>query len=249
MDPIAHFVDPAARTQAELLVAAFVLCSLIGVERLMQQKSAGYRTHVLVGLGSCGFTLVSAYGFAGLLGPDTRVDPSRIAAQVVSGIGFLGAGVIFKGRDAVRGLTTAATIWMAAAVGMACGAGMLLVACLLTGLHLVTLVLVAPLVRRVPTADSRRVLRVVYVDGRGVLRRVLGVATELGFSSSILSSRRTSSGQRGIVSMDIRFVGKTPLRHLVPQLAALEDVEHVALRATDAPADDDEDPGLEDDRA
>jgi putative Mg2+ transporter-C (MgtC) family protein len=245
---VADLASPESLAQAEYLGVAFVLCSLIGVERLMAQKSAGYRTHVLVGLGSCGFTLVSAYGFAGVLGSDVGPDPSRIAAQVVSGIGFLGAGVIFKGHDAVRGLTTAATIWMAAAVGMACGAGMVLVACMLTALHLVTLLAAAPLVRHVPTADSRRVLRVVYVDGRGVLRRVLGVASEMGFSSSILSSRRTSSGERGIVTMDIRFVGKVPLRDLVAPLAALEDVEHVAARGVDA-SDDDDDAGLEDARS
>src|SRR6188472_1131134 len=97
-----------------LLLATFFLCSLVGIERQVRQKSAGYRTHVLVGLGSCAFTLVSAYGFAFVTEPGAVLDPSRIAAQIVSGIGFLGAGVIFKGRDVVRGLTTAATIWVSA---------------------------------------------------------------------------------------------------------------------------------------
>lgn len=79
--------------EAQLLLATFLLCSLIGFERQTRQKSAGYRTHVLVGLGACAFTLVSGYGFAFVLGDDVRLDPSRIAAQVVSGIGFIGAGV------------------------------------------------------------------------------------------------------------------------------------------------------------
>ena len=121
--------------EAQLLLATFVLCSLIGIERQLRNKAAGYRTHVLVGLGSCAFTLVSAYGFSAVLGSDVNLDPSRIAAQIVSGIGFLGAGVIFKGRSVVRGLTTAASIWVAAAIGMACGAGMLFVGLLLTALH------------------------------------------------------------------------------------------------------------------
>ena len=103
--------------EIELLLASFLLCSLIGIERQLRQKAAGFRTHVLVGMGSCAFTLVSVFGFSAVLGEDVVLDPSRIAAQIVSGIGFLGAGVIFKGRNVVRGLTTAATIWVAAAVG------------------------------------------------------------------------------------------------------------------------------------
>ena len=97
--------------QAAPLCAAFGLCLLLGLERHVHLKDAGIKTHVLVGVGACLFTLVSAYGFgAGSgTGTSTGVDPSRIAAQVVSGIGFLGAGVIFVNNDTVRGLTTAAT--------------------------------------------------------------------------------------------------------------------------------------------
>ena len=97
---------------------------------------------MLVGTGSAGFTLVSGYGFAHILGDDVTLDPSRIAAQIVTGIGFLGAGVIFTRRDAVRGLTTAATIWVSAAVGMAAGAGMVSLAIGLTALHLFSLLLI-----------------------------------------------------------------------------------------------------------
>lgn len=95
-------------TQALLLVAAFVLSAIIGVERELRHKSAGARTHVLVGLGAALFTLVSVYGFASAEGV-TR-DPARIAAQIVTGIGFLGAGVIFVRQNIVSGLTTAASI-------------------------------------------------------------------------------------------------------------------------------------------
>ncbi|MDQ0755395.1 MgtC/SapB family protein [Arthrobacter sp. B3I4] len=223
-----------------LLLATFVLTSLIGIERQIRQKSAGYRTHVLVGLGSCAFSLVSAYGFAYVLDPGVRMDPSRIAAQVVSGIGFLGAGVIFKGRDVVRGLTTAATIWVAAAVGMACGAGMVSLAVALTLFHLVTLFLVAPAVRKIPTADRRRVLHISYADGRGVLREVLEIATAMGFSSSILRTKRTGDEQKPMVSMDVRFFGQHPLRNLVPHLMELNGVESVILRGADTDADDDD---------
>ncbi|MCU1510368.1 MAG: hypothetical protein JWM01_255 [Arthrobacter sp.] len=223
-----------------LLLATFVLTSLIGIERQVRQKSAGYRTHVLVGLGSCAFTLISAYGFAFVLDPDVAIDPSRIAAQIVSGIGFLGAGVIFKGRDVVRGLTTAATIWVSAAVGMACGAGMVSLAVVLTVFHLITLFVVAPAVRKIPSVDRNRVLHITYADGRGVLRQVLEIATTMGFSSSILRTRRTGDEQKPMVSMDVRFFGHHPLRNLVPHLMDLHGVESVIVRGTDTNSDDDD---------
>ncbi|GAA1283674.1 MgtC/SapB family protein [Brachybacterium alimentarium] len=240
MEPLVGLITDTTAVEFELLLVAFVLCSLIGLERQLRQKAAGFRTHVLVGMGSCAFTLVSVFGFSAVLGDDVVLDPSRIAAQIVSGIGFLGAGVIFKGRNVVRGLTTAATIWVAAAVGMACGAGMLSLGVLLTGLHLVTLFLVAPLVRRLPSPDSKRLLRITYADGAGVLRDVLEVATAMGFTSSIEHSRRTTEQGRRFVIMDIRFHGRPPMRDLIPQFIELEGVERVALRASGEESYDDE---------
>jgi len=111
------------------LVVTLVLCGLIGLERESRDQVAGLRTHILVGLGSALFTLVSAYGFGGMVGagPEPGVqfqfDPTRIAAQIVSGIGFLGAGAIIRQGFNVRGLTTAAALWIVAAIGMAAGAG------------------------------------------------------------------------------------------------------------------------------
>ena len=103
------------------IVLAFVLGGIIGYERESIQRPAGLRTHMLVAAGSAAFTLVSAYGFEG---EGTVRDPSRIAAQVVTGIGFLGAGTIWRTTDTVRGLTTAASIWLVAATGMLVGAGL-----------------------------------------------------------------------------------------------------------------------------
>lgn len=231
MDPFVGLLHDSSLVEAQLLVITFVLCALIGLERQIRQKSAGFRTHVLVGLGSCAFTLVSAYGFSAVLADDVTLDPSRIAAQIVSGIGFLGAGVIFKGRNVVRGLTTAATIWVAAAVGMTAGAGMLSLAILLTFLHLLTLFAIAPLVRLLPDQDRHRILRVRYIDGAGVLRDLLAAATAMGFTSSVLKSRRleTDDGRR-CVEMDVRFHGRTPVRGLIPEFMELSGVQRVSLR-------------------
>src|SRR4051794_41817984 len=117
----------------------------------MRAKSAGLRTHTLVGLGSAVFMLVSKYGFGDLIHvAGVSLDPSRIAAQIVSGIGFIGGGLIFVRRDAVRGLTTAATIWLTAAVGTACGAGLPVLAVGTTIAHFVVTPGLPPLQRFVP---------------------------------------------------------------------------------------------------
>ena len=118
--------DLSLGTQIELtlrLVVALLLGAVIGLEREMQRMPAGFRTHALVSLGSAIFTIVSAYAFTGPLS-----DPTRIAAQVVSGVGFLGGGAILHYGGTVRGLTTAASLWAVAAVGMAAGAGLFVVA-------------------------------------------------------------------------------------------------------------------------
>jgi putative Mg2+ transporter-C (MgtC) family protein len=107
------------------IVAAAGLGAVIGLEREFDEKAAGLRTHMLVSVGAALFTMVGAYGFADLVGHGRVIsyDPSRIAAQVVTGIGFLGAGVIFRQGFTIRGLTTAASLWLVAAIGMAAGAG------------------------------------------------------------------------------------------------------------------------------
>src|SRR3954462_6906980 len=127
---LAYFGEPTGQgwTQVAELIIALVLSTAIGLEREVRQKSAGLRTHTLVGLASALIMLVSKYGFTDVLGEHVTLDPSRIAAQIVSGIGFIGGGLIFVRRDAVRGLTTAAPIWLTAAVGMAAGAGLWLLA-------------------------------------------------------------------------------------------------------------------------
>src|SRR6476661_6793083 len=101
------------------LAIAAGLGAAVGIEREVREREAGIRTHLLVALGACLFTIIGAYGFSDFSG----VDPTRIAAQVVTGIGFLGAGAIIREGISVRGLTTAASLWIVAAIGMAAGAG------------------------------------------------------------------------------------------------------------------------------
>jgi putative Mg2+ transporter-C (MgtC) family protein len=129
--------DLSLELQVELglrLAAGLVLGAIIGFERELHRQPAGFRTHSLVALGAALFTIVSAYAFVGPM-----VDPTRIAAQIVSGIGFIGAGTILQHRGSVRGLTTAASLWAVAAIGTAAGAGMLVMALVGTVLILVVL--------------------------------------------------------------------------------------------------------------
>lgn len=127
------------------LVLAVALGSAIGFERERLLWAAGLRTHMLVCVGACLFMLVSAFGFTGALGDHVSLDPSRVAAQVVSGIGFLGAGTILLRGEVVKGLTTAASLWVAAAIGLAVGGGLYVPAVATTTLVLVILTLVKPL--------------------------------------------------------------------------------------------------------
>jgi putative Mg2+ transporter-C (MgtC) family protein len=119
---------PSLSWEEELLrvAVAAALGGAVGLERELRDREAGFRTHMLVAVGSALFTLVSAYGFRDFLvhgGSVVRADPTRIAAQIVTGIGFLGAGAIIRQGLSIRGLTTAATLWVVAAIGLAAGAG------------------------------------------------------------------------------------------------------------------------------
>ena len=126
-----------AQTIIIRILVAFVLGVLIGIERGISHKAVGFRTLSLVCVGSTAFTLISIYGFQG-------VDTARVAAQIVTGIGFLGAGAILHRGYITKGLTTAATLWVAAAIGMACGCGMFVLAFVLTLMSIVLLWVLKP---------------------------------------------------------------------------------------------------------
>jgi putative Mg2+ transporter-C (MgtC) family protein len=127
------------------LLMAAALGSVIGADRERLVWAAGLRTHMLVSVGACLFMIVSAYGFADSLGDHIVLDPSRVAAQVVSGIGFLGAGSILLRGEVVRGLTTAASLWTVAAIGLAVGGGLYIEAVAATFIILVILAGIKPL--------------------------------------------------------------------------------------------------------
>jgi putative Mg2+ transporter-C (MgtC) family protein len=236
--------DPAAGQGARQfteLGLALLLSTLIGAERATRQKSAGLRTHTLVGVGSALFMEVSQHGFNSVLGVENvAFDPSRVAAQVVSGIGFIGGGLIFVRRDSVRGLTTAATVWLTCAVGMACGGGLPLLALGVTLVHFLVVQGYPRVTRRIPllaTPEQTR-LHLAYRIGTGVLTRVLEYTTAQGFQvvqvrvdraaprpEDEVSLRRSEAGT-ALVYVDIEGSGSVP--RLVAELSELEELLSVS---------------------
>jgi putative Mg2+ transporter-C (MgtC) family protein len=186
--------------------------------------------HTLVGFGSALIMLVSKYGFTDVLGTHVVLDSARVAAQIVSGIGFIGGGLIFVRGDAVRGLTTAAVIWVAAAVGMAADAGLWLLAILGTLGHYLVVFGLNPFAARLPRsrfAPSR--LCLVYMDGRGTLREVLTACTGRGFTiaETAIDQQDTDHDPRTVI-LRITVEGRGQVAELTAALAELDGVVGVS---------------------
>ena len=199
--------------QIEQLVLAFCLSTVVGLEREFRGKSAGLRTQAIVGTTSALILLVSKYGFSNVLAPGAVIlDPSRVAAQIVSGIGFLGAGLIITRRGAIRGLTTAAAVWETAAIGMAAGAGLEVLAVAVTALHFVAVLGFTPLGRTVAArGTAERGVTLTYRDGAGVLREILGACSRRGWtvaSLTVVDGPAEEAGRDRTVTVALSLVGR-----------------------------------------
>jgi putative Mg2+ transporter-C (MgtC) family protein len=253
------------------LAVALVLSALIGLERELRRKSAGLRTLTLIGFSAALIMLVSKYGFTDVLGEHVVLDPSRVAAQIVSGIGFIGGGLIFVRRDLVRGLTTAAAVWLTTAVGMAAGAGLPVLAVATTIGYFGVVYGFTPLSSYLGRHEPRsRCIEVSYEDGRGLLRQLLNTCTARGWVIEKLSTRQPgfasaqarlsrdshhpdrlpaddaagdsqTSRDRPTVSVVIELSGLGSYRELV---AALSEIDGV-LAVTATRPDDESDPEVE----
>ncbi len=255
--PIAgHLIASAPNTEGLLqigeLALALLLSALVGLEREIKQKSAGLRTHTLVGVGAAAFMLLSKYGFSDVLEPGRIVvDPSRVAAQIVTGIGFIGAGLIFVRQDAVRGLTTAAAIWVTAAIGATAGAGLPLLAAAVTAAYLVVALAFPALSRRLPSVGTAvSILRVRYPDGQGILREVLQATTSRGFAVNEMSAGKAHVGaplgdgnevvsaNGATVEVLLHVHGKGSVTGLAAELAELPGVQAIVADDVNEPGDD-----------
>lgn len=208
------------------LLLAFALSALVGLERQLRGRGAGLRTQSIVGTSAALFMIISKYGFSDVLGSHVSLDPSRVAAQVVSGIGFLGAGLILTRRGAVRGLTTAASVWETAAIGMAAGAGLWLLALAVTALHFVITLGLRAVKRPLPGGqDTEFQIEVVYLDGKGLLRDILAATTENGW----VVSRAEPHGGRGTISIVLRVSGSGEMQTLLATLSEIAGVREVRV--------------------
>ncbi|WP_438448483.1 MgtC/SapB family protein [Gorillibacterium sp. sgz5001074] len=155
------------------LLLALVLGGLIGFEREKNSSAAGFRTHILVCLGSALIMLLSAYGFPEFASePNVRMDPARLAAQVISGIGFLGAGTILRNGMSITGLTTAASLWVVAAIGLSCGAGFYFAAILTTVMVLMSLWILSAVEKKFFRTKREYLIKVHTSQTHGVLNAI-----------------------------------------------------------------------------
>lgn len=206
------------------LLAAMAMGGLIGLERELRAKDAGLRTHFLVALGSALFTLVSQYGF----GADLK-DSSRVAAQVVSGIGFLGAGTIIFQKNVVHGLTTAAGLWVTAAIGLSCGTGMFAVA----GATTVLVLLGLEVVNALHPHRSHTVISLSFSStDKQMLPLMQKRLREAGFElkSYEMREKHSSHGCSYDVVMELQARRGG---HISKLLACVSDVDDVSISNTD----------------
>jgi putative Mg2+ transporter-C (MgtC) family protein len=208
------------------LAIAVLLCGAIGLERQARDQVAGLRTHIIVGLGAALFTLVSAYAFTG--SGTSHVDPTRIAAQVVSGIGFLGAGVILRHGATVRGVTTAAALWISAAIGMASAAGYYFGAAATTAVALAALAglrKVRPVLQRLGTETLSLDLR---LSSGGSVHGVLGEFRRLGLQLEGLETQHLEDGSERVL-VDVRAARRLDVEGILSELSRSPDVRRIDL--------------------
>ena len=214
------------------LLLASLLGALIGLEREIHGRTAGFRTHLLVALGSALFVIISinfyhVFGdFSGKM--PVGVDPGRVAAQVVVGIGFLGAGAIIHERSSVRGLTTAACLWVAAAIGAACGAGLFWMSILVTVIALSSLVILKKIEGMI-ARDSYALLSIDSSDIEGQLERITQVVNKCGFQLIPVGMEKRS--ENGLMfNLQVKMRGNQISYEVIDRLSAIEGVTRVDFR-------------------
>ena len=203
------------------LVVALVLGAVIGLERERQERAAGLRTVTMVSLGSCLFTVVGAFGFS-------QTDPSRVAAQIVTGIGFLGAGTIFLRKDLVRGLTTAATIWATAAIGMAAGTARYFEAIFTTLLILAVLMVLKPVERRFFKRPHEAQISVVMPRTDGELEQLRASLALIGAAPvSVRIHELSETDDR--LEMEVAIPSERTTSDLVRQLRSVQGAKQILV--------------------
>ena len=224
-----------------LIAVIFGFC--IGLERELTNKYAGLRTHILVCLGACVFTLISVYGFPTFAPGDNVLidqatgirDTSRVAAQIVTGIGFIGAGTVLRNGPIVLGLTTAATLWIAASIGMACGAGMFEIAFAGTLLSILTLVSIRVFERKVLPNSTKRTKRVklVIVCQNQFANKIHEYIIEKYQDISELSKKQLKADENSTkITCVMDIISRKPIKDLYKSFQTLDGIDSISIQET-----------------
>lgn len=213
------------------LLLAVICGGLIGIERELNNHAAGFRTHILVCIGSAAIMLLSIYGFSQFVEePNVRMDPARLAAQVISGIGFLGAGAILRNGSTVSGLTTAASIWVVAAIGLCIGAGFYYCAGLATVLVLVSLFILNKWEKHLMRGRRHREVTLRIVDKPGSLGRIVNQFGQEGIqivSVNMLPEEKSLDGDDTAkikLRLQVKYSSEEQMIRALEEISMTEDV-------------------------
>ena len=219
--------------------SAICLGFIVGFEREITNKYAGLRTHILVCLGACVFTIISIYGFPELVdwqiegyNPTGVRDTARVAAQVVTGIGFIGAGTVLRNGPTVFGLTTAATLFMAASIGMACGAGMYGLAIVASILSVAVLTLIRIFERRVLNRCAKNIRRLkinLHCHNEKVDNIREYVSSNFKTVETLKMHKLIENPEMTKFSIVVEVVSKRPVQYIYEKLGVLEGIESISI--------------------
>lgn len=210
------------------LFLSMILGGLLGWERETRRQHAGLRTHMIISVGSCLLMLISIY-IPQAFSEYPNVDPGRIAAQVVSGIGFLGAGAIFRLGGSTHGLTTAATIWAVAAVGLAAGAGMYEAATLVTMLLLFVLAILDKVEKRIFTGGTLKTLKISFVSAKIETSKILSILEKHRITTKSINVVQSRNKQNSRIMLYVIVPEKVNIKQFYKDLNGLKDISQISL--------------------
>ncbi len=215
------------------IIFAIILGSIIGLERELTNKSAGLRTQIMVCLGACIFTILSIHGFATAVTLYPLGDPSRVAAQIITGIGFIGAGTVLRQGLTVTGLTTASTLWIVAAIGMACGCGKISIAVVSTVLSVAILVLIRIFERKLLPKNLKhmRTIKISFLCKYEEYDEIYKKLTEI-FPEIIDYKHRTIDEEGDNLKISAKLVSneKNPVMQIYKKLDEIKNVRSVNVK-------------------
>lgn len=218
------------------VLSAMLLGFAIGLEREITNKYAGLRTNILVCLGACVFTIISIYGFPAINVTDAEFgtrDTARVAAQVVTGIGFIGGGTVLRHGATVFGLTTAATLFMAASIGMACGAGLFGLAIVATLISILTLVIVRFFEQNILTSSTKNIQRLKVIinckteNSTKIYEKIIDKYAEI---KDINKKTMKSDEQQTKISVVLDIKDKKPVQKMYKELQNIEGIDSISIQ-------------------